>query len=196
MELIQYIIIGILISIPIGPTTIISLYRTVLYGFKSGLSASLGLITSDFIYSLLFITNYTFIKDFSLQYQSLQTIISVIIFLIIAYTILKNNYRINKPNLNMSNLRIYLFILISALVNPISLLIFISLNSTDILKENAILFPLGIVIGELLYWSIINFFFLKIGKIFLKRFLNKLNIFIGIILIIFSIYLLLKLFSS
>jgi len=194
IDLLKFVLVGFLISIPIGPTTFLSFQRVLKYGFKAGLFTSLGLISADLVDSLITISDVPFIKTITDEYGVLLKTAGFVLILIISITTYRSKINLNiEDNIPNKNLLSFFFgIFIYALIHPASLFLFLSLNASDLITaDNKILFPIGLIIGELLWWIPLNLIFNKFRNRINSNYLSIINKSTSILLVILSALILL-----
>jgi threonine/homoserine/homoserine lactone efflux protein len=130
--LLKGIILGLTVSMPLGPIGIILVNRTLKRGILSGLFSGMGLATADTILSIIAGIGFTFVITF---FQDEKFIVSLIAGLVIIGVGIKvfisnpvKDFR-KKEKGNKSLLRDYFSILILALSNPFTIFIFVAFFS-------------------------------------------------------------------
>ena len=69
--LIRGMIVGIILALPTGPAGFLAIWQTLVNGYKRGLIAAAGLITTDLFYSTIICFGIGFIEHFLLHYNLL-----------------------------------------------------------------------------------------------------------------------------
>ncbi len=192
------IIIGLSISIPLGPIGMLCVQRTFKRGRLSGLATGLGATTSDLLYALLTMFFLNFILGFIEQYQLTIQIIGSIIIAIFGVYIYRSKpvhisdfkgVKIKKKtivldffsslSLTMSN-PLIIFVLIALFAK----LQFITLEDSITKQSFGLLF---ILLGAFLWWVTLTFiigFFHRKMKYKLLMIINRT---MGIIIIIIGV---------
>ncbi len=163
--LLRGLIIGLVISIPIGPLGMLCIQRTINNGRTSGFLSGMGIATADTIFALIaglgisFIIN--FLKEQQLYLQILGGIVIIGLGIKIFFTNPIKQFRIRwkqKGNLFED----FFSVLLLALSNPVTALVFVSLFAGLNLYGdpenpfNAISFIGGIFIGTTFSWFILS----------------------------------------
>lgn len=191
--IIKGIIIGILVSVPMGPVGLLCIQRTLYKGRWHGFFSGLGASFSDFLYAIIACTSMGIVIDFIKKNQLILQILGSILLLVFSiYTFLK------KPSINFKKaekeIKSYsysqdtLTVFFLAFSNPFVLFLFISLfNSFNLLLvgEGLYITILGlscIFIGNLLWWFIVTYLVAKLRNIFNIQKLYMMNKIIGIII--------------
>ncbi|MDR0962281.1 MAG: LysE family translocator [Mediterranea sp.] len=190
------IIIGVVVSAPLGPVGILCIQRTLnkgrWYGFVTGLGASL----SDIFYALLTGYGMSFVFDYVNQnIYYLQLLGSIMLLAFGIYTFRSNPVRSIRPV--SANKGTYLHNFVTAfavtLSNPLVIFLFIGLFarfsfvSEGVLVSEAVTGYLAIALGALMWWFGITFFVNKVRSRFNLRGIWLLNRIIGTIVIVVAI---------
>lgn len=191
------IVIGFLISIPVGPIAVLCIQRTLNKGRIHGIVTGLGAATADAIYSLFAVSGLSFILNFLIKEQLWLRLVGG---LFLCYT----GVRLFRSKVvqravsggGTSYFSNYVSSFIFAMTNPGTLLVFAAVfASLGILHINvnytsAGLLVAGVFIGAGLWWFILN----SVSGIFLKKldyvklaWLNKIS---GIIITGFGLFVL------
>ena len=121
------IILGLAVSMPLGPIGIILINRTVKRGFLSGFFSGLGLACADTTLAMLAALGYSFIIDFIKEERFILSIIAGIIVIAVGLRIFLSNpvkdIR-HKDKANKSLWRDYYSAFALSISNPYTVLIF------------------------------------------------------------------------
>ena len=192
---IKGILIGILVSAPMGPIGVMCVQRTLNEGRMHGFMTGLGATFSDLVYAVLAGVGVGFIVEFLEQnYTPIQIIGSVVI-LILGYYTFNNNpaKKLKKQELkqdpflkdfvtsfflNLSNIGIFVFFLV----------LFARFNfiDTDDTAKNIIGF-IAIGIGATFWWFLVSYMVGKLRGRFNPRGLMVFNRIFGVILIVIAL---------
>ncbi len=177
LDLIKFILIGIVISLPVGPTTLLALHRVVKYGFWAGFMTGMGLVITDLIYSTVSVLGISLFSFDLTQYKTPLKLVSFVILLLVAIMIYRNEVKtaqISEKKLKRINIESFLTVFAYSIVTPASLIFFLSLVAGNVVTpENKLLFPIGIFIGELTFWLVISLVFMRIKeRVNIQRFRN------------------------
>lgn len=176
--LVKGIIIGLSISIPLGPIGMLCIQRTLNRGQKYGLATGIGATFSDLVYSVITMFFLNFILTFIEQHQFVIQIIGSIIILFFGVWIYRSNPSSqplpNEKKTEHSLVGDFFSSFALTLTNPLILFVLIALfaqfdfvNTEMTLLEHA--FALfSILLGASIWWIILT--------TLANRFRNRLNI--------------------
>ncbi|MBA7533313.1 hypothetical protein ES705_25548 [subsurface metagenome] len=163
--LIRGLIIGLVISIPIGPLGILCIQRTINKGRTSGFLSGMGIATADTIFALIaglgisFIIN--FLKEQQLNFHILGGIVIISLGIKIFFSNPIKQFRMRRQR--KGNLfEDFFSVLLLALSNPVTALVFLSLFAgLNLFGDpenhfNAITVIGGIFIGTTFSWFILS----------------------------------------
>lgn len=173
---IKGILIGLCISVPLGPIGMLTIQRTLTRGQKYGIATGLGATFSDLVYTIITLFFLTFVLDFIEQHRFIIQLLGSIVVAVFGYYIYSSNPSTQpKPNetnkhsifkdfatafgLTFSN-PLVLFVLIALFAR----FEFIDSNTTLIVTISGISSILG---GALLWWTLLT--------LLISHFKNKLN---------------------
>ncbi|NDW11636.1 LysE family translocator [Bacteroides sp. 214] len=194
--LIKGIIIGVVVSAPMGPVGVLCIQRTLnkgrWYGFITGLGASL----SDIIYALVTGYGMSFIFDFiTNKIFYLQLLGSAMLLAFGYYTFRTNPVKSIRPA--SSNKGTYFHNFLTAffvtLSNPLIIFLFIGLFARltfvhpDIPLAEQLIGYAAIVLGAISWWFGISFFVNKVRARFNLRGIWLINRIIGIVVMVVSV---------
>lgn len=189
------ILIGILVSAPMGPIGLLCIQRTLNKGRWHGFATGVGAAFSDLCYAAITGLGMGFVLNFIEKNQSLLQIVGSLLLMAFGYYIFRSNpaRSLRKPSANTNSYTqdgVTSFFL--TLSNPFIIFLFIGLFarfdfiSTEETAFALILGLLGIGIGASLWWFVITFFVGKLQGNFNLRGLWMLNRIVGTIIIAFS----------
>jgi threonine/homoserine/homoserine lactone efflux protein len=159
--LLEGIIIGIAVSIPLGPLGVLCIKRTVNKTWKSGFVSGLGVATSDTIYAIVAGFSLTIIIDFLRQYESYFKMLGLgMVVLLGMYIFLPNPAKeIQKfRRKGTSYVQDYITAVLLTLTNPLAIFVFLAIfTSYSIVLQmshplDAFLIVGGIYIGASSWW--------------------------------------------
>jgi threonine/homoserine/homoserine lactone efflux protein len=193
------IIIGILVSAPMGPIGLLCIQRTLYKGRWHGFFSGLGAAFSDLFYALITCMGMGIVISFVENNQSVLQISGSILLMIYGiYTFRTNpskNLKITKEGVkttySYSQDAVTAFFL--TLSNPLILFLYIALFArfNFILPDEKLYSMIGgllcIFIGALCWWFTITYFVGKLRKIFNVRGLWIMNRMMGAIIIVLSV---------
>ncbi|MBR6078048.1 MAG: LysE family transporter, partial [Paludibacteraceae bacterium] len=169
------ILLGIFISIPVGPIAVLCIQRTLDRGKYHGWITGLGASLSDVFYSTLAVFGLSFVVDFIQAHQFFIEIIGAIVIFIFGYYLFRSNPSVNLTA-NRTKKESYLQDFVTAFAitvsNPLIIFLFIPLFAQfDFVTADASIDKIAIAmfavfIGGSLWWfaltSIVNLFRRKI----------------------------------
>lgn len=174
--IIKGILIGLCISVPLGPIGMLCIQRTLNRGQKYGIVTGLGATFSDLIYTVITLFFLSFVLDFIEIHRFIIQLIGSLVVSGFGYYIFKSNPATQpKPNetLKHSLLSDFMTSFGLTLSNPLVLFVLIALFARfEFIGNNTTLYVtiIGIVSilgGAIIWWSIITFL--------VSRFKNKMN---------------------
>lgn len=190
--IIKGIIIGLFISVPLGPIGMLCVQRTLNRGRKHGIATGLGATMSDLIYTIVALFFVGFVVDFLEEKKSIIQIIGGLIVVFFGIFIYKNNptrQPIPSHNNNSSIMSDFFSSFVLTLSNPLILLILIALFARfEFLDKETTAFNivtgiLSILGGAYLWWNTLTFFVGKFRNKLSYSGIKLLNRIIGIVII-------------
>jgi len=194
--LVKGLIIGVVVSAPLGPVGVLCIQRTLnkgrWYGFVTGLGAAL----SDIIYALITGYGMSFMDEFLTKHQvMLQIIGSVMLFVFGYYAFRSNPVQSIRPVSAKKGTYLHNFVtaFFVTLSNPLIIFLFIGLFArfSFVMPGSELGFQLvgylAIILGALLWWFGITYFVNKVRARFNVRGIWILNRIIGSIVMLASI---------
>jgi len=164
--IIKGILIGLTISVPLGPIGMLVVQRTFNRGQKYGIVTGLGATFSDLIYTLITLFFLSFVLDFIEIHRFVIQLVGSVVVAAFGYYIFTSNPATQpKPNESSKHSLLSDFVTSFGLTfsNPLVLFVLIALfarfefidTSTTILAT--VVGILSILSGALLWWSIVTF---------------------------------------
>ena len=189
--------IGVILSAPMGPIGILCVQRTLNNGRHSGLFTGVGAAASDLFYCLLVGLGISLVTDFIADHVNVLQIVGSIILIVYAlYMIFHNPVSQIKENIDQRNdhLRDMVTGFLFTLSNPLIMFLIIPLFARfsfplpEYKFYHIIIGYAAIVMGALLWWSVITFFVDKVRTHFNIRSMWLINRIIGSVILILSLY--------
>ena len=191
------ILIGILVSAPMGPIGLLCVQRTLNKGQWHGFFSGVGAACSDLLYAGIVCLGMGFVVDFIENNRDVLQIIGSVFLLVFGiYTFRSNpSKQLHKPKDQVNSISqdiISSFFL--TLSNPLIIFIYIVLFSRfNFISHTEKLFSmllglLFIFAGALSWWFLITFFVGKLRKIINMRGLWLINKIVGIVIIGVSVF--------
>ena len=191
------IIIGIIVSAPMGPIGILCVQRTLSKGRLHGFASGLGAMVSDLIYAAITLIGMDIVDNLlEANEQLLQCIGSVVIVLFGLAAFFTNPLKILRPNKHTSKMdygQDFITAFFLTLSNVAIVFLFISLFARfhyNPLDTNWLTFAVGlssIGIGALAWWFFITTYVSKLKRYFSRRYLMYFNRTMGGILILLGL---------
>ena len=187
------LLIGILVSAPMGPIGMLCIQRTLNRGRWPAFATGVGAALSDLIYCLLTGLGLSFVTDFIQSHQSiLQVIGSVVLMVYAAYLFISNPSRVLQPVAMHHNSYWkdfgtgFLFTFSNPLILFFIIGLFARFNflAPEFMAYHYVAGYLSIFIGAILWWFGVTYFVNKVRRHFNIRSMGLLNrILAGIILV-------------
>lgn len=187
------ILIGMLVSLPIGPQGALSVQRSINMGWKAGFLSGLGAALSDIIYSSTALFGVSFLDAFIKKNQSLISIITGLLFFAVGAFIFYCTFKQKelKETVN-GNLTISNFLL--GLTNPLNFLIFLTIYARlgikfdkEIIAKNFLLIG-SIFLGSICFWLIVSNLINRFTRNLKLATIFKINRFIALFIMSFGVY--------
>ena len=180
-----------------GPIGILCVQRTLNKGRHSGFFTGVGAAASDLFYCLLTGLGISLVTDFIADHVNiLQVVGSVILIVYAIYMIIHNPVSQIKENIDQrdDHWRDMVTGFLFTLSNPLIMFLIIPLFARfgfplpEYKWYHVIMGYAFIVVGALLWWSVITFFVNKVRTHFNIRSMWLINRIIGIIILVLSVY--------
>ncbi len=191
------IIIGIIVSAPMGPIGILCVQRTLNRGRMHGLATGLGAMVSDLIYASITLIGMGFVNDLlEANEQLLQYAGGLVIILFGIAISLTNPLKILKPTTSAPETRYnqdFVTAFFLTLSNVAIVFLFISLFARfhySPLDTNWFTFAVGLIsigLGALIWWFFITTYVSKLKRYFNRQSLKFFNRIVGTILIVLGV---------
>ena len=194
--LVKGLVIGVIVSAPLGPVGVLCIQRTLNKGRWFGFVTGLGAALSDICYALLTGYGMSFMDDLILRHQVfLQIVGSIMLFVFGIYTFRSNPVKALRPvsakrGTYLHNFVTAFFVTFS---NPLIIFLFIGLFArfSFVMPGSPIGFQLvgylAIILGALLWWFSTTYFVNKVRTHFNVRGIWVLNRAIGSVVMIASL---------
>ncbi|WRP07721.1 LysE family transporter [Rossellomorea aquimaris] len=201
MLFLKSLIIGVTIAAPVGPVGILCIQRTLTYGRRTGFVSGLGAATADALYGLVAVMGLTIVSDFLLDHQFwIQLWGGVFLFLLGWKTFTAQPAPfMNGESQATSSLKGFFSVLFLTLTNPMTVLAFIAIfgvfrvTGSDGSVVSALLVVFGVFCGSALWWGAVALVGGWLSSRIESDSLTMINRVAGIIITIFSSYILIDL---
>jgi len=192
------LVVGLLISTPVGPIGVLCIQRTLNKGKLHGIVSGLGAATADAIYSFTAAFGLTFISNFLVKEQMWLRLVGGIFLCYMGARVFLSKSE-QRPALadSTSYVRDYVSTFFLTLANPITFFAFAAtfagLGLVSLIGHNiaALLLVAGVFVGAGLWWLILSSITATfLGKLLYTKpaWLNKTS---GIVIIVFGLFVLL-----
>jgi threonine/homoserine/homoserine lactone efflux protein len=174
--IIKGVLIGLCISVPLGPIGMLTIQRTLNRGQRYGIATGLGATTSDLFYTIVTLFFLSFVLDFIEHHRFIIQLLGSLVVAFFGYYIYRSNPSTQpKPNESFKHSLIgdFFSAFLLTVSNPLVLFVLIALFARfEFIGNKTTLFVsvvgiLSIVGGALLWWGLLTFL--------VSRFKNKLN---------------------
>jgi threonine/homoserine/homoserine lactone efflux protein len=203
--LLKGIILGLTVSMPLGPIGIILINRTIKRGMLSGFFSGLGLATADTLLAALATIGFTVIISFINEERFIISIIAGMIIIGVGIKIFLSNpvkdIR-NKEKANKSLWRDYYSIFALTITNPYTIFICVAFLSSvniygNVKPELAPFFLIpGVLMGTIAWWFFLSYFVSRFKEKIRLRVIVRVNKLAGIVVIVIGAIVLLSVFTS
>ncbi len=173
-------IIGVAITIPLGPIVLLCIQRTLSKGQLSGFISGMGSTTGDVFYAIIASLGVYAISHFLLEYQMLIRSIGCIVVILFGLKIIFSQ-QLEQPQQDHSTgglTKDFLSILFLTLANPVAIalfpVLFASYDVKNIHSLNLLLLIFGMILGSAMWW-----FLLTCGVILLEKRIIKYLVFVN-----------------
>lgn len=203
--LIRGIILGLIVSVPLGPIGIILINRTIKRGVMSGVCSGLGLGVADVLQAVVAGLGLTLIIGFIREQRYALSISAGIVIIAAGVKVFFSNpirdLR-NRDHAGKSLWRDFYTVFILSITNPYTVLIFVAFFSGFPVKADIkpgmipfILIP-GIFIGTMAWWTTLSWIVGRFREKIRLRVLFRINRIAGIIIAGIGVAVLLSVFSG
>lgn len=198
--LLEGLLIGILVSIPVGPVGIYIVVKSITKGRIPGFLSGLGAVTADMIYSVVAAASMSLIISFVEEEQVLFQVIGGIVVLIIGFKVFNDNpvKNIRNPVKSKGKRFVddYATVILMVLANPINLLLYVGIFASlqypvhGSFMAGPGLTILGIIISATIWWFMISYYLSKFSRRIRLRKILWFNKIAGLGIIVFGIFVL------
>ncbi len=203
--LLKGIVLGIAISMPLGPIGIILVNRTIKRGFFSGFFSGLGIALADTLLAALGGIGFNVIVGFIKEQRFVISIVAGIIIIGVGLKVLLSNpvkdFR-NREKANKSFWRDFYSLFVLTISNPYTIFIFVAFFSgihiNGTINPGLVPFFLipGILIGAVAWWFMLSYFVSRYKKKIRLRKIVKLNKVAGMAIVVLGAFILLSVLAG
>jgi threonine/homoserine/homoserine lactone efflux protein len=191
------ILIGILVSAPMGPIGFLCIHRTLKKGQWHGFFSGVGAALSDLFYAIIVCLGMGFVVNLIESNKTILEIIGNIFLLFFGIYIFRSNpsKQLHKPNegrintISMDIISAFFLTLSNPLIILYYILLFSRFNfiSPEDKMDSMLIGLLCILIGALSWWLLITFLVGKLRKVINLRGLWRINRIVGTVIILFTV---------
>jgi threonine/homoserine/homoserine lactone efflux protein len=189
--LLKGIVLGLAVSMPLGPIGIILINRTIKRGVLSGIFSGLGLGTADTLLAVIAGLGFSVVIAFIKQEKFIISVVAGVLITAAGLKVYMSNpvkdFR-NREKSNKSLWRDFYSVFMLAITNPYTVLLFVAFYSGVHIRGNVkpefvpfLLVP-GVFIGAMTWWSSLSFFVSRFKHKIHLRAMVKINKIAGIII--------------
>jgi threonine/homoserine/homoserine lactone efflux protein len=202
--LLKGIILGLTVSMPLGPIGIILINRTIKRGMLSGFFSGLGMATADTLLAFLAGLGFTVIVSFINKERYIISVIAGLIILGVGLKVyLSNPVRDirNREKSEKSLWRDYYSVFVLSISNPYTIFIFVAFFSGvhvngDVRPELVPFFLIpGVLVGTISWWFFLSYFVSRFKKNIRLRLIVRINKVAGIVIMVIGVIVLLSVFT-
>lgn len=198
------IILGLAVSMPLGPIGIILINRTIKRGMLSGFFSGLGLASADTLLAALAALGFTVIISFINEERFVISLIAGFIIIGIGLKIFLSNpvkdIR-SRDKASKTLWRDYYSVFVLSISNPYTIFIFVAFFSGVHINGNVspalvpfFLIP-GVLVGTISWWFFLSYFVSRFKKKIRLRFIVRANKVAGIVVMVIGVIVLLSVFT-
>jgi len=199
---IQGILIGLFVSIPMGPVGVLCIQRTLQRGRLSGFVSGLGAAAADTLFASIAGLGLTLVSDFFKEQKMWIMLVGAVILIVLGLRMFFRNTikQVRSYKYNQSNL-ISDFVSVFALTitNPLTIIFYgIILASLGLVQDNMISLGMvlfGIFCGAISVWFVLSTFVNLFRKHFHLRVIFYINKIAGVIIVLFGLFAIYNAFS-
>jgi threonine/homoserine/homoserine lactone efflux protein len=202
--LLKGIILGLTVSMPLGPIGIIMINRTIKRGMLSGFFSGLGMASADTLLAILAGIGFTVIVSFINKEMFIISLIAGVIIIGVGLKVFLSNPVKDMRNREMANKslwRDYYSVFVLSISNPYTIFIFVAFFSGVHINGNVkpelvpfFLIP-GVFVGAISWWFFLSYFVSRFKKKIRLRLIVRINKVAGIVVIVIGVIVLLSVFT-
>ncbi|MFO7868244.1 MAG: LysE family transporter [Bacteroidales bacterium] len=191
----QGLIIGILVSIPMGPIGVLCVQRTLHQGKKAGLISGIGAATADSFFATIAGFGLTFISSFFIDNKFAITLLGAIVLIVLGVRLFITNtikqvrkYKTKKMNVFSDFFSVFFL----TLSNPITIIFFgVVFAGLGIVKNDTSslsILIIGIFFGAIVWWFVLSSLVNQFRQYFRLRIIFYINKFAGVLIVLFGLF--------
>lgn len=161
-HVIQGILIGLVVAVPVGPLGLLCINRSLMLGPVAGLASGLGVASADALAAGIAALGISFVSDFLVDYQVWLRTVGGIFLCVLGYRIYRTEPAVKVPTISTNGLLgAYVTTFFLTFSNPVTILSFIAIYAgwhVPTLHGHylaAALLMMGVFIGSALWWAVL-----------------------------------------
>ncbi len=195
MMLLKAFIVGLILAVPVGPMALLSIQRTLRFGFLTGLVTGVGIALADAVYGLVGVLGLSVVAEWLLQYETVLRLGGGLFLGFLGGRIIHESYHTQKTG-EMPEHKGYWTALVSAffltLSNPMTILAYIAVMASMNVSAEAFKHPWvfagPVFLGSFAWWNLIN----ALAHLFKSKLkdehMHKVGFVSGALLIVFALF--------
>ncbi len=201
--LLKGLALGFSIAAPVGPIGVLVIRRTMAHGFRSGLASGMGAASADALYGIVVAAGLTLVADFLVRHAFWMGLVGGGFLLFLGLRIFFSppaNPQAPQPAASASSDYLSTFLL--TLSNPMSILAFVAILSglsaadSGTFRLGAFVLVLGIFSGSALWWLLLSALVGLLRAHLTSQVLLWVNRAAGVLIVVFSVAILWRLFTA
>jgi threonine/homoserine/homoserine lactone efflux protein len=196
-------LVGVIVTIPIGPISILCIQRTLTRGRLAGLTSWFGMATGDTLYAAIAVFGLSFVADLLVLYETqLQVVGALFLCLLGIRTYLKRPVPKTRPLSVNRIVRYYTSTIFLTLTNPFTIIAFAALFAAFGIGGlgggflRALLLVVGVLCGASSWGFFLSTMFNLLRSRFTEEGLRRLNHIAGIVLVLIGLLLAVSLLND
>ncbi len=187
--------VGLVLAVPVGPMALLSIQRTLRFGFLTGLVTGVGIALADAVYGLVGVLGLSVVAEWLLQYETVLRLAGGFFLGFLGARIIHESYHSQKTGA-MPEHKGYWTALVSAffltLSNPMTILAYIAVMASMNVSAEAFKHPWvfagPVFLGSFAWWNLIN----ALAHLFKSKLrdehMHKVGFVSGALLIVFALF--------
>jgi threonine/homoserine/homoserine lactone efflux protein len=199
------ILLGLMVSMPLGPISIILINRTIKRGFLSGFFSGMGLAAADTLLAVIAALGFSVIISFIKEERFLISLIAGVVVIGVGLKVLFSNpvkdFR-DRDKASKSLWRDFYSVFVLSITNPYTILIFVAFFSGIHISGNIspqlvpfLLIP-GVFAGAIAWWLSLAYFLSRFKKKIRLRAIVRINQLGGIVIMAIGVLLIISAFTG
>lgn len=180
-------ILGLAMSMVIGPISVIFIKKTLSMGLKGSIAVGSGVALGDMIYSTIAALSIVEISGFLSEHESIIKTLSGIFLLYLAYSEFRTNITIDDQAIHGRNIvKIFIKAFCLTLSSPLTIgtfiAIFTGIGNDNITVEESLSMAAGIITASISWWIILGSILLRIKHKISQKWIMRLKYVSGTII--------------